>query len=210
MSITKHCIKFIQSGHDTRIFAIAAANTNLLEISRTLLKPSVTVQTKFRTGSIYQREVIPFKLPPQQECSRVLKIRSSTIDSSRKNTTLAKEIEKKCLVTYEASPKILIGIPFNHKSQSSQFYRNITDDSKKISPSNKKIEDSPVTSKKEQFKKAVKDYGSVVVIFHLTLSWGSLGLLYFLISRYVYIGRIFPRIGCLCPIRYYRDSANIK
>ena len=203
MSITKQCIKFIQSGHDTRLFAIAAANPNLLDISRTLLKPSVTVQTKFSTGSIYQRKEISFKLQHQQKCSTVLKIKSSTIDSIKNYTTLTKEIEPKCQVNYEASPKILIGVPSNHKSQSSQFYRNITDDSKKISPSNKKTEHPPLTSKKDQFKKAVKDYGSVVVIFHLTLSWGSLGLLYFLISRYVYVERIFSRIGCF-------DAANIK
>ena len=36
---------------------------------------------------------------------------------------------------------------------------------------------------KDRLKKAMKDYGSVVIVFHLTLSWGSLAFLYLLISK---------------------------
>ena len=46
-------------------------------------------------------------------------------------------------------------------------------------------EDSSTLTGKERFKKAMKAYGPVVIIFHLTLSWGSLAFLYLLISKYV-------------------------
>jgi len=46
-----------------------------------------------------------------------------------------------------------------------------------------KNEESSQLTKKDRLKKAVKDYGSVVIIYHLTLSWGSLAFLYFLISN---------------------------
>jgi len=189
MAIVKHCIKFNQNVHDSRLFAIAAANLNLLGTPRTLQKQCVILQKQFCTRNNCQSEVLTCKFQLQRQWSKILKINGSTIDSNRNYTSLANEIEKKCIVTCEASPKILTGTPFTLKSRPSQSYRNISDDSKKISPNNKsteKIVSSPVTSKKDRFKKAVKDYGSVVVIFHLTLSWGSLGLLYFLISRYVY------------------------
>lgn len=40
-------------------------------------------------------------------------------------------------------------------------------------------------STKEKLKKAVKEYGSTVIIFHVTISMISLGSCYLLISRYV-------------------------
>lgn len=47
-------------------------------------------------------------------------------------------------------------------------------------------ENSPTTmSTKEKMKKAVKEYGSTVVVFHVTISLFSLGACYLLISRYV-------------------------
>ena len=46
-----------------------------------------------------------------------------------------------------------------------------------------KSEESSQLTKKDRLKKAVKDYGSVVIIYHLTLSWGSLAFLYLLISK---------------------------
>lgn len=205
MAIAKHCIRFTQNVHDTRLFAIAAASLNFLETPLSLQKQSVILQTQFHTRSNCQSDVLICKFQLQEVCSKILKIRSSKIDLNRNYTALAREIEKKSVVTYEASPKILTQIPLNLESRTSQTYRNISDDSKNISPNNnkstEKINPSPVTSKKDQFKKAIKDYGSVVVIFHLTLSWGSLGLLYFLISRYVYTKIVFPldkRDATLC------------
>ena len=40
-------------------------------------------------------------------------------------------------------------------------------------------------SKKEQLQRAVKDYGSTVIVFHVTISLASLGLFYLIVSRYV-------------------------
>lgn len=40
-------------------------------------------------------------------------------------------------------------------------------------------------STKEKMKKAVKEYGSTVVVFHVTISLFSLGACYLLVSRYV-------------------------
>ena len=44
-------------------------------------------------------------------------------------------------------------------------------------------EEQLTLTNKDRFKKAMKDYGSVVIVFHLTLSWGSLAFLYLLISK---------------------------
>lgn len=40
-------------------------------------------------------------------------------------------------------------------------------------------------TQREQFKKAIKDYGSVIVVFHVGISLASLGICYTLVSRYV-------------------------
>lgn len=42
----------------------------------------------------------------------------------------------------------------------------------------------PLTSK-EKFKKAIKEYGSTVIVFHVGISLMSLGGCYLLVSRYV-------------------------
>ena len=50
-----------------------------------------------------------------------------------------------------------------------------------------KNEDSPKQkqiSRKEQFKQAVKTYGMVVVVFHITITIASLSFFYVLVSRY--------------------------
>ena len=43
--------------------------------------------------------------------------------------------------------------------------------------------ESPVISKADQLKRAVKDYGSTVIVFHVAISLTSLGLFYLLVSR---------------------------
>lgn len=43
----------------------------------------------------------------------------------------------------------------------------------------------PPLSAKEKLKKAVKDYGATVIVFHVTISLLSLGGCYVLVSRYV-------------------------
>lgn len=40
-------------------------------------------------------------------------------------------------------------------------------------------------STKEKFKKAVKEYGSTVIVFHVMISSVSLACFYLLMSRYV-------------------------
>lgn len=47
------------------------------------------------------------------------------------------------------------------------------------------IKDDKSLNQREKFKKAVKDYGSVIVIFHVGISLVSLGICYTLVSRYV-------------------------
>lgn len=39
-------------------------------------------------------------------------------------------------------------------------------------------------SAKEKLKKAVKDYGATVIVFHVSISIMSLGICYVLVSRY--------------------------
>lgn len=46
-------------------------------------------------------------------------------------------------------------------------------------------EEKPQLSTKEKFKKAVKEYGSTVIVFHVAISMVSLGSCYLLMSRYV-------------------------
>lgn len=43
-------------------------------------------------------------------------------------------------------------------------------------------------TKKEQLKRAFKDYGSTVIVFHVGMSLVSLGMFYTLVSRYVVVG----------------------
>jgi len=50
---------------------------------------------------------------------------------------------------------------------------------------------------KDRFKKAMKDYGSVVIVFHLTLSWGSLAFLYLLISNGVDVMNLLNKLPYL-------------
>lgn len=46
-------------------------------------------------------------------------------------------------------------------------------------------EGNPKLSTKEKLKKAIKEYGSTVIVFHVTISMLSLGSCYLLMSRYV-------------------------
>uniref|UniRef100_W8AZ70 Protein FAM210B n=2 Tax=Ceratitis capitata TaxID=7213 RepID=W8AZ70_CERCA len=52
-----------------------------------------------------------------------------------------------------------------------------------------------VLSKKEQLKKAFKDYGSTVIIFHVTISLASLGACYLLVSGGIDIVPLLERLG---------------
>ncbi|KAL3282637.1 hypothetical protein HHI36_005812 [Cryptolaemus montrouzieri] len=50
-------------------------------------------------------------------------------------------------------------------------------------------------SRKEQLKKAVKDYGSTVIIFHVTISLASLGLFYLIVSSGIDVQQIMNYFG---------------
>ncbi|XP_067620390.1 uncharacterized protein [Eurosta solidaginis] len=52
-----------------------------------------------------------------------------------------------------------------------------------------------VLTKKEQLKKAFKDYGSTVIVFHVAISLASLGCCYLLVSGGIDIVPILERIG---------------
>lgn len=50
-----------------------------------------------------------------------------------------------------------------------------------------KIDGDPVKlSNREKLKRAVKDYGSTVIVFHVGISLVSLGCFYALVSRFVH------------------------
>ena len=44
-------------------------------------------------------------------------------------------------------------------------------------------QDQQTLSKKDQLKRAVSQYGSTVIVFHVTISLASLGFFYALVSR---------------------------
>ncbi|KAF5270462.1 hypothetical protein FQA39_LY08340 [Lamprigera yunnana] len=55
-------------------------------------------------------------------------------------------------------------------------------------------ERSPLT-RKEKLKRAVKEYGSTVIIFHVTISLISLGICYIIISSGVDVGSLLSKLG---------------
>lgn len=71
----------------------------------------------------------------------------------------------------ETKEKPSVSVEKSDKGQSDQ-----------ISEETKPIVDAPV-SKREMLKKAVKEYGSTVIIFHVGISLVSLGLFYQLVAR---------------------------
>lgn len=52
-----------------------------------------------------------------------------------------------------------------------------------ISKMNEELPKVEELSKKDKFKRAIKDYGATVLIFHITISLMSLGTSYLIISR---------------------------
>ncbi|KAK9879795.1 hypothetical protein WA026_006855 [Henosepilachna vigintioctopunctata] len=65
-----------------------------------------------------------------------------------------------------------------------------------ISTSKIHMEKSEVKlSRKDQLKKAVKDYGSTVVVFHITISLASLGFFYVLVSSGIDMEEIMNYFG---------------
>merc|ERR1712038_385262 len=142
------------------------------------------MQKHIHTRSNHRISEPTHKLHQQDLLHKVYNARSSLNVCNHNYTTFTKDFQTK----YNATKSLYIirGIPCYYKNRTCQSYRSLSEGSDDASSNNKptieKNEASPVTNKKDQFKKAVKDYGSVVVIFHLTMSWCSLGLLYIIIS----------------------------
>ncbi|XP_061388523.1 uncharacterized protein C18orf19 homolog A [Musca vetustissima] len=80
----------------------------------------------------------------------------------------------------------------------SSYVTNSTLESKDPSNRNyctKNYNNSELLTKKEQLKKAFKDYGSTIVIFHVTISLASLGGFYALISSGIDVTAIIDNFG---------------
>lgn len=58
-----------------------------------------------------------------------------------------------------------------------------------------KVNDEAPLSKKEKLKKAVKEYGSTVIVFHVGISLVSLGACYLLVSSGIDMGKVFVPLG---------------
>ena len=82
----------------------------------------------------------------------------------------------------------LSGTPLLEGSYSDRRFQrstssNTKDDVQKFASSEDKLNVSPVLSKKDQLKRAIKDYGSTVIVFHVFISLVSLGSFYVIVSR---------------------------
>ena len=53
-------------------------------------------------------------------------------------------------------------------------------------------------SRKDRLKKAIKEYGSTVLVFHVSISLASLGTCYLLVSRFVHSYRAVPSVRRRC------------
>uniref|UniRef100_A0A1B6MST9 DUF1279 domain-containing protein n=1 Tax=Graphocephala atropunctata TaxID=36148 RepID=A0A1B6MST9_9HEMI len=57
------------------------------------------------------------------------------------------------------------------------------------------VPDTPKLSNKAKLKRAVKDYGATVIIFHVTISLMSLGISYLAISSGVDVASLLSKLG---------------
>lgn len=58
-----------------------------------------------------------------------------------------------------------------------------------LPPSSSNDKDEKLTNG-QKLKKAVKDYGSTVIVFHITISLMSLGIFYVIVYRYADINKL--------------------
>lgn len=74
---------------------------------------------------------------------------------------------------------------FKKKTQGIKFFHTLTNRYEPIAIIGSRYESTKNNqiSRKEQLKKAVKEYGSTVIIFHVGISLISLGVCYSLVSR---------------------------
>ena len=70
-----------------------------------------------------------------------------------------------------------------HTKSSKSFPEGNNPTSSKFDSSVNSNNGLPVMSKKDQLKRAVKDYGATVIVFHIAISLASLGFFYSLVSR---------------------------
>lgn len=71
--------------------------------------------------------------------------------------------------------KLLSDVKLRHQSTANEPNKQVEDD-KQVETEQREL------TKVEKLKKAVKDYGSVVIIFHVGISLMSLGTCYLLVS----------------------------
>lgn len=111
---------------------------------------------------------------------------SSYEDSAHKKGTFGILFNKNSLLSAAFLPNNTIVRTFSLISQVRQKDSDKLVDSVVVdNKGNEKI------SRKDMLKKAVKEYGSTVIIFHVGISLMSLGACYVMVSRFVYIFFIF-------------------
>ncbi|XP_062699810.1 protein FAM210B, mitochondrial, partial [Aedes albopictus] len=88
----------------------------------------------------------------------------------------------------------------NHTALAKEIPKNATKQSTEEQASGTTAESSPASSeppltRKEQLKKAVKEYGSTVIVFHVGISLVSLGACYLLVSSGIDMVALLERFG---------------
>lgn len=113
---------------------------------------------------------------------------SSYEDSSHKKGTFGILSNKNSLLSAAFLPNNTIIRTFSLKSRVRQKDSDKLVDSSVDNKGNEKI------SRKDMLKKAVKEYGSTVIIFHVGISLMSLGACYVMVSRFVHFVYYFLKI----------------
>ena len=136
--------------------------------------------------------VLPHKFEASKPCSKNLQDRNCNIVIVRNCASLNQNAYKpkilKELVTAKSAGMFYtlsqgIEAPYrtfsvNSSENSSKIDDNHPASNKELSAFSERIQ------KKDQFKRAIKDYGFTVIVFHVALTITSLGFFYFLVSRY--------------------------
>lgn len=143
---------------------------------------NVKNNNQIKTG----RSVFKVALKP---CVRTFPNGGNNWNSIRTYATLIKPINKEC----KTKDRLLLTDAFSVSSYSAcrQFQTQSSRSLSKDNAQNSRKDDDnpiesneafPVMSKKDQLKRAVKDYGSTVIVFHVMISLASLGFFYVLVS----------------------------
>ncbi|XP_055386253.1 protein FAM210B, mitochondrial-like [Condylostylus longicornis] len=112
---------------------------------------------------------------------------------SGKRALLGKKFTPICYNSYKPSSALIYNPTLNGQNLSQNHeicYQKMSSSAKESSNDNK-----DVISKKDKFKKIIKEYGSTVIVFHVTISLLSLGGFYLLVSSGVNVIAILDWIG---------------